>query len=503
MRRHTFEPASRVKTLKHRHDAPTPNQRVIVLANRAPFRHDAGPDGHLIVKRSASGLVTALEPLVAMYRGTWIAHGCGTADFAVADRRGGVNVAGGYRLRYVSLNDQEHRDYYYGFANEGVWPLCHRAGVEPVFRARDFRAYQAVNARFAAAVRDEAGGDSPIVLVQDYHLALAPRIIRQQLSSSRVMSFWHIPWPRPRTFSDCPWAPDLLDGLLGSEVIGVQTEEDRLNFLGCAATLPSARVDLMASMVTYRGHSTHLRSYPVGVEWDGPIVRATPPAHACREAVRRQLALRDGVQIGVGVDRLDYTKGIHHKFLAIERLLERREDLRGTFVFVQVAEPSRDCLPAYQGARRDLAAAAERVNSRFGTDTYQPIRLLETHFDPAEVYQLYRAADFCYVGSLHDGMNLVAKEFVAARHDDRGALILSEFAGASQQLRAAIRVNPYHIDRAADAVALALEMSPAEQVMRMRVLRANVEAFDASWWAGQLLDEAMETDRVAFSGMAS
>lgn len=366
MRSHTFQPTTLVKA--RRTHAPLVDQQVIVLANRAPFRHDTGRDGQLNVNRSASGLVTGLEPLVEMYRGTWVAHGCGTADFIVADRRDGLTVAGqdsNYRLRYVPLSDEEHRGYYYGFANGGLWPLCHRAGVDAIFRARDFRAYQTANARFATAVREEAAGPSPIVLVQDYHFALAPRMLRRHLPSSTVISFWHIPWPRPGVFRDCPWAEDLIDGLLGSEVIGVQTEEDRLNFLGCAATLTGARVDLMASTVTYHGRSTRVRSCPVGVDWENPIVRTTPPASVCRDAVRRRLQLPDDVKIGVGVDRLDYTKGINHKFLAIERLLETRPDMRGRFVFVQVAEPSRDSLPAYQAAKREIVETAERIKRAF------------------------------------------------------------------------------------------------------------------------------------------
>jgi trehalose 6-phosphate synthase len=468
-------------------------RRVIVLANRAPFRHDHAADGSTVVSRTASGLVTALEPLVERCRGTWVAYGAGSADLSVAGFRGGINVPAAkpaYRLRYVSVPEDEHRGHYYGFANEGLWPLCHDVEVQPIFRADDFRMYEAVNRRFAAAVREEAGTDSPVVLVQDYHFALVPRALRQRSSSAAVMTFWHIPWPRPRVLGQCPWAAELLDGLLGSDVIGVQTEDDRLNFLGCAAALLDARVNLMESTISYRGHSTRIATYPVGVEWGGQVVRNTPAAAVCRDDVFRELGLQTDVRLGVGVDRLDYTKGIAHKFLAIEKLLEERPELRGRFVFAQVAEPSRDCIGAYQAARREIVETADRINQRFGTDTYRPIHLMESHCDSAEVYRLYRAADLCYVGSLHDGMNLVAKEFVAARDDDRGVLVLSDRAGAARQLRAAVRINPYQVDRAADALGQALDMTAVEQAMRMRLLRANVEAFSAGWWTQQLLDAA-------------
>ena len=325
-----------------------------MLANRAPFTHERTGDGGVSLKRSASGLVTALEPLVEACSGIWVAHGAGNADTACADDRGGLDVPPAnpqYRLRYVWLPDHEHRGYYYGFANEGLWPLCHSVHVQPVFRSTDFRMYQLANARFAAAVCEEAEGTSPLVLVQDYHFALAPRILRSRLPLSTVVAFWHIPWPYPRVFKVCPWGQEVLDGLLGSDIVGFQTREDCANFLDTIESTLPADVDRSQNVVTFRGHSTQVRAYPVGVEWANPFVRATPAAKACRARVCRDLQLPAGVRVGVGVDRLDYTKGINEKFLAIERLLEMHPEFRGRFVFVQIAEPSRECLPAYRTAR--------------------------------------------------------------------------------------------------------------------------------------------------------
>ena len=468
-------------------------ERVIVVANRAPFTHEHTRDGRVGLKRSASGLVTALEPLVEACAGIWVAHGAGNADTAVADDRGGLDVPPAnprYRLRYVWQPDDEHRGYYYGFANEGLWPLCHAVHVQPVFRSTDFRMYQLANARFAAAVCEEADDTSPLILVQDYHFALAPRMLRSRLPSSTLVAFWHIPWPSPRVFKVCPWGQELLDGLLGSDIVGFQTGEDCANFLDTIASTLPADVDRRENVVTFRGHSTQVRAYPVGVEWDSPYVGATPTAKACRARVCRDLQLPAGVQLGVGIDRLDYTKGINEKFLAIERLLEIHPEFRGRFVFVQIAEPSRECLAAYRTARTQLADTAERVNRRFGTDLCRPIVLLEAHHDQADVYRMYRAADFCYVASLHDGMNLVAKEFVSARDDEHGVLVLSEFTGAAQQLGAALLVNPYAFDESADVLARALCMSDAEQSKRMRLMRHVVEKFDTYWWAGRLLHDA-------------
>ena len=467
-------------------------ERVIVLANRAPFKHESSC-GRVLATRSASGLVTALEPLLETYAGTWVAHAAGSADMTVVDELGGIDVPPAnpqYRVRYVPVPDDEYCGYYFGFANEGLWPLCHTANVQPVFRRRDYEMYRAANTRFASVVADEADGGSPLVLVQDYHFALAPRILRQRLPDSTVVAFWHIPWPRPRTFRTCPWALDLLEGLLGSDIVGLQTDDDRRNFLGCVEALLGADVDLSDSTVEYHGHVTTVRAYPVGIDCVHDALQSAPPAASCRERVCRELNLPAGVRLGVGIDRMDYTKGINEKFLAIERLLEMQPELVGQFAFVQIAEPSRDCLAAYRLARAQAIETCERVNARFGTAAGLPIRLLEKHHEPEDVYRYYRAADFCYVGSLHDGMNLVAKEFVAARSDERGVLLLSQFAGAAQQLRAAVVVNPLRIDQCADAMASALRMPPIEQAKRMRILRANVTSFDASWWARQMVDDA-------------
>jgi trehalose 6-phosphate synthase len=460
-----------------------------VLANRAPLTVTRPG----IIQRSASGLVTALEPLVARCAGTWVAHGAALDGHGCVDHRDGLNVPPAnprYRLRYVRLPEDEHRGYYYGFANEGLWPLCHRVGVRPVFRSHDFRMYHRANARFAAAVAEESEDAAPLVLVQDYHFALAPRMLRRRLPSSTITAFWHIPWPSARVFGGCPWATVLIDGLLASDIVGLQTPDDCRHFLDAVERHLDATVDRREGEVTWCGHTTRVRAYPVGVEWSNPAVRAAPPPAVCRDTVVRDLGLPPDVRLGVGVDRLDYTKGIKEKFLAVERLLEHEAALRGRFVFVQVAEPSRDCLPAYRAARAEIVAASERINARFQSNGCKPIVLLESHHEPAEVYRLYRAADFCYVGSLHDGMNLVAKEFVCARSDRHGVLVLSRFAGAAQQLRDAVMVDPYAIERSAGALAEALAMPVREQARRMRQLRANVAAFDSRWWAEQLLRDA-------------
>jgi trehalose 6-phosphate synthase len=477
-----------------RQPAPaTADRSLIVLANRAPFSHNRLPGGDVTATRSASGLVTALEPLLEAHSGTWVAHGSGDADMEVVDGADGLGVesdAAHYRLRYVWLTAEELRGYYYGFANEGLWPLCHDVGVEPVFRGCDFAAYQAVNQRFVNAVVQEATRDDTVVLVQDYHFALAPRLLRRRQPSSTVVTFWHIPWPTPEVFGTCPWAPRLLDGLLGSDILGFQTDQDCLNFMRCAQSVLDGDADRTSGTVTYRRRTTQVRAYPVGVDWDAAAARTAAPAPACRERVCRELGLPSDVSLALGVDRLDYTKGIPQKFLAIERLLEDHPELRGRIAFLQVAEPSRGSLPEYREIRRRVLETRDRVNRRFGDERLAPIRLLEGHYAADAVYRFYKAADACYVGSLRDGMNLVAKEFVSARNDERGALVLSAFTGAARQLQSALLVDPDDITGAARALHRALTMPDREQATRMRALRSVVRTFSAQWWADQLLEDA-------------
>jgi trehalose 6-phosphate synthase len=467
--------------------------RVIVLANREPFRHEHGPDGEIVVKRSTSGLVTASEPLVRHYAGVWVAHGSGTADKAVVDAWHGVMVPPddpAYRLRRVWLNAAEEEGYYYGFANEGLWPLCHRAHVRPVFRSSDFDMYWAINARFAEAACDEAQHEPPLVLVQDYHFALAPLMIRQRFPSSAVVAFWHIPWPVAGHLDMCPWAAYLVEGLLGSNLIGFQTRQDCTHFLDSAERLLGAAIDRKRHVAVHAGRRTHVRAYPASVQWPAPWLPELGSVEACAREIRQRFNLRDGDRLVVGIDRMDYTKGIEEKILCIEHLLEQYPEFIDSLVFVQVAEPSRQRLAPYRDLRARVQALVARVNRRFATGTWRPVHLIEEHEEPRDVYRLLRAAEVCYVGSLHDGMNLVAKEFVSARDDERGVLVLSGFAGTSDELTDAVIINPYDLEQTANALSQALMMPVPEQQHRMRLMRARVKAWDADRWGTQILKDA-------------
>ena len=474
--------------------------QLIVLANRQPFTHERDGNGRILVTRSSSGVVNAVEPLVAACGGGWVAHGSGAADRDTVAERDGLNVpaeAPRYRLRRVWLREDEEQGYYYGFANEALWPLCHRAHVRPIFRSNDLETYWRVNGRFADAVCEEATTASPIVLVQDYHFALAPLLIRDRLPLSTVVTFWHVPWPHWQSFEICPWRHQIIEGLLGSSIVGFQTDDDCQNFIETVEHTLEARIDRDGRSLTRGGRRVLVRTYPASVRWTNPLDTnaGSGAGRADVIAVCQQLGIDPTIRLGVGVDRLDYTKGLEEKFLAVERLLECYPEFVGRFVFVQLAEPSRAKLPAYVDLRARVLAAAERVNRRFGNVDYCPIVVLEGRHAASDVVRFLRAADVCFVGSLHDGMNLVSKEFVRARDDERGVLVLSAFTGAARELTDALQINPYDADGTAAALAAALMMPEEEQRGRMRRLRSAVASFDAHRWGAMILSDAARLQR--------
>jgi trehalose 6-phosphate synthase len=423
----------------------------------------------------------------------WVAHGSGSADRDVVDERSRVGVPPGedaYTLRRVWLTHEEERGYYYGFANEGLWPLCHLAHARPIFRSDDWNHYKTVNARFADAVCEEVDSDDPIILVQDYHFALAPRLIRARLPRATVITFWHIPWPNAEHFGICPWREEILDGMLGSSILGFHTQFHCNNFIDSVDRYLESRIDREQNAVIQQGRSTLVRPYPISVEWPVHWLKDLPDPAGCRASVREELKLPPDALLGVGVDRLDYTKGIEERFLAVERLLELHPEYRGRFTFVQLAAPSRVEIDRYGQLGEAVVGLVDRINDRFAKGSYRPIILRRAHHEPPTVYRYYRAADLCYVSSLHDGMNLVAKEFVAARDDERGVLVLSQFTGAARELAEALVVNPYDLDQASAALATALAMAPDEQRERMRAMRAFLAEFNVYRWAGRMLLDA-------------
>jgi trehalose 6-phosphate synthase len=477
---------------EHVGDDADPRQQIIVLSNREPCIHQLTASGEIVCRRPASGLVTALEPVVQACGGVWVAHGSGSADGITCDHTGHVKVeAGGasYMLRRVWLSADEVRGYYDGFANEGLWPLCHMAFSAPVFRRSDWIAYERVNRRFADTIAHEIGSNDPLILVQDYHFALVPRLLRERCPDATVVAFWHIPWPHADQFSLCPYGRDIIEGLLGADVIGFQTPTHCRNFLNCAGGAPDPGVDRPCRHVSHEGRIVQVRPYPISVEWPNRWTLEMPAVDECRRAVRADFGIDQTCALVVSVDRLDYTKGLEERLAAIERLLEERRSQRPV-AFLQVAAPTRVAISRYAELAARVRGRIGQINERFGSRSFRPVTYVEQYTEPADIFRYYRAADVCYVGSLDDGMNLVAKEFIAARDDERGALVLSRFAGAARELTDAFIVNPYDIDGVADALQRALTSTAAEQQSRMRAMRRWVGAHNVHHWAREILTDA-------------
>jgi trehalose 6-phosphate synthase len=466
--------------------------RLFVVSNREPYLHTRRGKS-IEVSQPASGLVTALEPVLRACGGTWVAHGSGDADLDAVDSHDRLAVPPDdprYTLRRVWLTKEEEAGYYYGFANEGLWPLCHIAHTRPLFRDDDWKHYQEVNQKFADALLEEMENVShPVVLVQDYHFALLPRMIKQSRPDARVAIFWHIPWPNPEAFGICPWQRELVDGLLGADLIGFHIQAHCTNFLQTVDRIVESRINWEHFSVQRLDHHTIVHPFPISVAFsDATAAQQNESAYEERASLLKALGI-EATSMGIGVDRLDYTKGILERFLAIERFLEKYPTYKGIFTFVQIGAPSRTHIKRYHDLQAEVEAEADRINWRFQTDHWRPIALLIRQHSHKEIEPYYRSADLCLVTALHDGMNLVAKEFIATRTDERGVLVLSCFTGAARELRDALQVNPYDIDQTAEAIRAALEMKPEEKQMRMQRLRKLVREHNVYRWAGTLIGE--------------
>ncbi|PYX38855.1 MAG: trehalose-6-phosphate synthase [Acidobacteria bacterium] len=470
--------------------------RLFVVSNREPYSHTRrGRSLEVVVP--PSGLVTALEPILRACDGTWVAHGSGDADQETVDKHDSLRVPPEdprYTLRRVWLSKQEEEGYYFGFANEGLWPLCHVAHVRPLFRASDWEHYLHVNQKFADAVLEEmAGTEHPFLLAQDYHFALLPRMIKKKRPDARIAIFWHIPWANPEKFSICPWQRQLVDGLLGADLVGFHIHSDCNNFLQTVDRTLESRIDWDHFAVEREDHRTIVKPFPISVAFDeiqGDGV-GKESIYTEKTALLRELGVNT-LFLGVGVDRVDYTKGIQERFRAIERLLEKYPDYLGKFTFVQIGAPSRTHIKRYHDLLGEVEAEADRINWRFQTGKWRPIIFLNRQHSHKEIQRFYRTADLCMVTSLHDGMNLVAKEFLAAREDEQGVLVLSQFTGAARELRDALIVNPYDVEQVADAIRFALEMEPDDRQNRMQRMRKVVKENNVYRWAGNLITELSE-----------
>jgi trehalose 6-phosphate synthase len=471
----------------------TPTARpLLVVSNREPYIHDRDENGRIAWKPATGGVAIALDALMRERAGVWIAHGSGTADRLVVDARDRVPVppdAPAYDLRRLWIEEPTFSAYYGGFANEGLWPLCHQVDIRPKFRAEDWAAYQDVNARFAAAIHEELGSSSAPVFIQDYHLALVAPALRALRPDAATALFWHIPWPYPDRLRICPWQQELLSGLLANDLLAFQVDRDRRNFLMAVDEDMDAEVDFETSRVRIGNRHSTIISVPIGVDYDRIQTLAAEPGLADeQQRLRELLNLRADV-IGLGVDRLDYTKGIPERLAALDALMTSRPELRGKLTFVQIGVPSRSTLESYAAIEAEIRGLVSALNARHASASGVPlVSYYTTPLNAFSLVALYRLAHFCVVSSLHDGMNLVAKEFVAARDDEDGVLVLSALAGAAQELRDAVIINPYDVDGFAGALADALDMSRDERLRRMRAMRRVVAGRNVFGWASDILE---------------
>lgn len=470
--------------------------KFIVVANREPFIHNYSGD-QITVMKPASGAAAAIDPIMDASGGTWIAHGSGDADRAVVDEFDRVAVPverPTYTLRRVWLTKEQEQGFYYGLANEGLWPLCHVTFTAPVFREADWAMYREVNRLYADAVLGEAGDDPAFVFVQDYHFCLLPRMLKQANAKLIVAQFWHIPWPNREVFRVFPWKEELLDGLLGNDLLGFHIRYHCQNFLDTVDRTIEARVDTDRFEITRGGMTTLIRDFPISIDFSEQAELAQgAEVGAAMDRWKKRLG-KTAELLGVGIERLDYTKGIPQRLRAVDRLFEQHPELRQRFVFLQIAAPSRSHIPEYRRLESEVEKLVEEINFRWQAAGWRPILFLKEHHGPVELMALHRLARFCVISSLHDGMNLVAKEFVASRADDDGVLILSQFTGSARELTAALQVNPFAVHELCDAMFQAVTMPADERTRRMQRMREHVERHNVYRWGGKVLSELLKFD---------
>ena len=462
---------------------------LVVVSNREPYQHTYDLNRKIQCLPTDGGVAVALDAIMRERGGVWIAHGSGNADREVVDSRDRVLVPPdirNYTLRRLWLGQRETTEYYEGFANEGLWPLCHEAHVRPIFRLPDWLSYRTVNERFGAAIQEELPGITTPVFIQDYHLALTAAALRRRMPGVKIALFWHIPWPNPDRLRICPWRRDLIAGLLGNDLIAFQLDRDRKNFL--AAARGELSIETTRNTVHIGNRIVAVKAVPIGVDYDRiQQISGDLASTDEMEKLREELGFESRV-LGIGVDRLDYTKGVLERLEAIQLLLDRRPDLRRDLTFVQIGVPSRSGLQSYVDVVKAIERKISDINNRFGSGR-ELIRYRKSSLRMRRLVALYRLADFCIVSSLHDGMNLVAKEFVASRRDDGGVLVLSEMAGAAQQLHDALLINPYDTESFATVIGQAIDMPADEKGRRMRALRRIVAGRNIFGWASDILED--------------
>ncbi len=471
--------------------------KLIVVANREPYVHERVEE-EIRVIRPASGLVTALEPIVRAVGGTWVAYGGGSADRVVVDEKNRIALPPEdpkFTLKRVWINRKEEKGYYQGMSNTALWPLCHIVYKRPFFSRSDWEAYKAINRRFCDAVLEEAGTDPAIVFIQDYHFALLSRMIKEARPDAKVVQFWHIPWPNREAFRIFPWEEELLDGLLGNDLLGFHIQHHCNNFLETVGRAIESLVDYENFRVFRGGHPTYIRPFPISVDFE-QIGRDVVSPEVGKRKGRFLKELEGSItdtMLYVGADRIDYTKGIPERLQAFDQMLTRYPETKTKVTLLQLAAPSRTAVAAYRRLNEELDEIVQEINWRHQTDDWIPIRFLRAHHDYYAVLAACRMANVLLVTSLHDGMNLVAKEFISARTDGDGILILSQYTGAAREFADALQVNPYDLDQMADAMYAAFQMPEEERRQRMERMRDILEKNDVYTWGINIFTEMERT----------
>ena len=463
---------------------------LFLVSNREPYMHVLDEKtGKPRCVRPASGVVTALDPVMRACGGVWVAQGSGNADRKFANSKGKLGVPPDdihYILKRTWLSKDEERGFYYGFSNEGLWPLCHITYTRPVFRETDWQMYKKVNQKYADSILEELPAKNPLVFIQDYHFTLLGKMIKEKRPDAIVALFWHIPWPNPEVFSICPYQEEILDGMLGCDLIGFHVQYHCNNFLDTANRLLESRVDTEKFSVVRANKETFIRAFPISV--DNYSYEAASSDFESMEAIRKEYEL-EGKIVGLGVERIDYTKGIVERIQAIDRFLEKYPQYIGKFVFIQIAAPSRTHIKRYHDLMGEIDELIDKVNWKHSDNSWKPIIYMKKHFSSDEIKPFYAIADVCVVSSLHDGMNLVAKEYVATKNGASGMLVLSCFTGAARELADAVQINPYSTEKFADAIKLAIEIPEEEKKARMSNMNKIVSDNNVFHWAGNIISE--------------
>ncbi len=477
--------------------------RVVVVSNREPYLHYL-KEGKIAYVKPPGGAAHTLDSILQACGGTWVAYGSGNADRKVIDKEGKIRVPPedpAYTLRRVWLSKEQADGYYYGFSNQALWPLCHIVYTRPIFRQSDWNYYQQVNKIFAEAVLKEIGKDKAFVWIQDYHLALVAKYIKEKRKDVICAQFWHIPWPNPEAFRICPVKKQILEGLLANDMLGFHLRYYDANFINTVKSELEARIDKERTSVICHGHETIIRAFPISVDFQKISKDIdSQPIEDCAVRFKEEFSLSEDMKVILGLDRIDYTKGIPERLRAIARFLEKYPEYKERFVFIQIGALSRVHISQYRDLNDEINDLVEKINWRHSTENWSPIIFVRRTLSFPETLAFYRLGDVCIVSSLHDGMNIVAKEYICAKNNLDGMLVLSRFTGAARELREAVLVNPYDIEDFADRIKETLAMPKGEKADRMAKLRETVAENDIYKWANKFINELAKTLKVLRRG---